>query len=108
MKLKLSLLLILMIFVTACAPSKSANVYSRKTAMQSQTVEQGTVESVKTVLIEGTKTPVGTTVGAVTGGVLGSTIGSYEGKENCDCIRCFGRGCCWNCGRRQINTKTGS
>lgn len=66
---------------TGCVSSNSANVYSRKTAMKVQAVEKGTVESVKQVLIEGTKTPVGTTVGAVSGGVLGSTIGAGSGKK---------------------------
>ncbi len=65
-----------------CLSSNSANVYSRDTAMKVQTVEKGTVESVKQILIEGTKTPVGTTVGAVSGGVLGSTIGSGSGKKS--------------------------
>ncbi len=66
---------------TGCVSSSSANVYSRKTAMKVQAVEKGTVESVKQILIEGTKTPIGTTVGAVSGGVLGSTIGSGSGKK---------------------------
>ena len=55
-------------------------MYSRDHARQVQTVENGTVESVKEVVIEGTKTSIGTAVGGVTGGVLGSTIGSHEGK----------------------------
>jgi len=40
----------------------------------------GTVELVKSVKIEGTKTPVGTLAGAAAGGALGSTIGSGTGK----------------------------
>ncbi|MCD4675625.1 MAG: glycine zipper 2TM domain-containing protein [Desulfobacula sp.] len=66
--------------VTGCAKSRSGQVYSRDHARQVQTVENGTVESVKEVVIEGTKTSIGTAVGGVTGGVLGSTIGSHEGK----------------------------
>ncbi|MBW2655459.1 MAG: glycine zipper 2TM domain-containing protein, partial [Deltaproteobacteria bacterium] len=49
-------------------------------ARQVQTVENGTVESVKEIIIEGTKTPIGTAAGAVTGGVLGSTVGGGSGK----------------------------
>ena len=67
-------------YVTGCATSRSGQVYSRDHARQVQTVENGTVESVKEVVIEGTKTSIGTAVGGVTGGVLGSTIGSHEGK----------------------------
>lgn len=74
-------LLLVAFYLTGCVSSKSANVYSRDTAMKVQTVEQGTVESVKQVKIEGTKTPIGTTAGAVSGGILGSTIGSGSGKK---------------------------
>jgi outer membrane lipoprotein SlyB len=68
------------VFLSGCASSRSGEVYSRDQARQVQTVENGTVESVKQVIIEGTKTPVGTAAGAVTGGVLGSTMGSGSGK----------------------------
>ena len=68
------------VFITGCVSSRSGQVYSRDHARQVQTVETGTVESVKEVIIEGTKTPVGTAAGAVTGGVLGSTVGSGSGK----------------------------
>ncbi len=65
---------------TGCAPSRSGQVYSRDHAMQAQTVQNGTVESVKQVTLEGTKSGAGTVGGAVAGGVLGSTIGRHEGK----------------------------
>ncbi|MBU1195632.1 MAG: glycine zipper 2TM domain-containing protein [Proteobacteria bacterium] len=68
------------IFVSGCASSRSGQVYSRDEARQVQTVETGIVESVKQVLIEGTKTPVGTAAGGVAGGVLGSTVGSGSGR----------------------------
>jgi outer membrane lipoprotein SlyB len=63
-----------------CASSRSSEVYSRDQARQVQTVMMGTVESVKYVTIEGTKTPVGTAVGGVAGGVLGSTVGGGSGR----------------------------
>lgn len=68
------------IFVSGCASSRSGEVYSRDEARQVQTVETGTVESVKQVLIEGTKTPVGTAAGGVAGGVLGRSVGSGSGR----------------------------
>ena len=74
------LLVIISIYFIGCAPSRSGQVYSRDHAMQAQTVENGTVESVKQVTLEGTKSRTGTVTGAVAGGVLGSTIGSHEGK----------------------------
>lgn len=63
-----------------CASSRSGQVYSRDHARQVQTVENGTVESVKNVLIEGTKTPVGAAAGGVAGGVIGSTVGGGSGR----------------------------
>jgi len=74
------LLVTIAIYLTGCAPSRSGQVYSRDHAMQAQEVENGTVESVKQVTLEGTKSGAGTATGAVAGGVLGSTIGSHEGK----------------------------
>lgn len=66
--------------ISGCASSRSGEVYSRDQARQVQTVETGTVESVKQVVIEGTKTPIGTAAGGVAGGVLGSTVGSGSGR----------------------------
>ena len=73
-------MVVIAVVVTGCASSRSGEVYSRDHARKAQTVENGTVESVKEVTIEGTKTGAGTAIGGVTGGVLGSTIGSHEGK----------------------------
>jgi outer membrane lipoprotein SlyB len=75
-----SIMVIMTAFMTGCVSSRSGKVYSRDEARQVQTVENGTVESVKDIIIEGTKTPIGTGVGAVTGGVLGSTVGSGSGR----------------------------
>ena len=67
-------------FITGCVSSRSGQVYSRDEARQVQTVENGTVESVKEVMIEGTKTPIGAVAGGVTGGVIGNTVGSGSGR----------------------------
>lgn len=74
------LLVLTTLFLSGCASSRSGDVYSRDQARQVQTVENGTVESVKQVVIEGTQTPIGPAAGAVAGGVLGSTLGSGSGK----------------------------
>ena len=66
--------------LAGCASSRSGQVYSRDQARQVQTVEAGTVESVREVMIEGTKTPIGAAAGAVTGGVVGSTVGGGRGR----------------------------
>jgi len=68
------------IFAYGCASSRSGKVYSRDQARVVHTVERGTIESLKLVKIEGTKTPVGVVAGGATGAVLGSTVGRGSGK----------------------------
>jgi outer membrane lipoprotein SlyB len=78
----LKTLFILMIasLLNACASSNAGDVYSRDEARKVQTIRKGVVESVRTVKLEGTKTPVGTAAGAVIGGVAGSTVGDGKGS----------------------------
>ena len=57
-----------------CASSLSGDVYSRDDARAPQTVRMGTVESVRLVQIEGTKTVIGPAAGAAIGGVAGSSV----------------------------------
>ncbi|WP_027362723.1 glycine zipper 2TM domain-containing protein [Desulfospira joergensenii] len=66
--------------IAGCAPSRSGRVYTRDEARQVQTVETGTIESVKEVLIEGTKTPIGAAAGGIAGGVAGHSVGGGSGK----------------------------
>ncbi len=70
----------LSLILGACASSNSGSVYSRDEARKVQTVKTGVVESVRTVKLEGTKSPVGTVAGGVVGGVAGSTIGGGRGS----------------------------
>ena len=63
-----------------CASSLTGDVYSREDARAPQTVRQGTVESVRLVQIEGTKTVIGPAAGAAIGGVAGSTVGGGRGS----------------------------
>lgn len=72
--------LLLAALLAACASSNSGSVYSRDEARRVQTIKMGVVESVRTVLLEGTKTPVGGAAGAVVGGVAGSTVGHGAGQ----------------------------
>jgi len=51
--------------LAGCASSNSGDVYTREQTRQVQTVQMGIVESVRTVKIEGTKTPIGAGAGAV-------------------------------------------
>jgi outer membrane lipoprotein SlyB len=77
---KLILVAFISVFLTACASSNSGSVYSRDDARKVQTVKTGVVESVRTVKLEGTKSPVGTVAGGVVGGVAGGSIGSGRGS----------------------------
>ncbi|AIR87810.1 glycine zipper 2TM domain-containing protein [Pseudomonas cremoricolorata] len=78
--------LLLATFTTAslllggCASNLSGDSYSRDEARRVQTVRMGTIESLRPVKIEGTKTPIGGGAGAVVGGVAGSAIGGGRGS----------------------------
>jgi outer membrane lipoprotein SlyB len=66
--------------LSGCPSSMSGSVYKREEAGREQSVRLAVVESVRTVLIEGTKTPIGAGAGAVVGGIAGSTLGSGRGS----------------------------
>lgn len=68
------------VLLSGCASSRSGEVYSRDQARRTQTVQPGTVQFVKNVQIEGTKSGLGTIGGGVAGGVVGSTIGGGKGQ----------------------------
>ncbi|CAM3322303.1 hypothetical protein BZK31_18250 [Pseudomonas floridensis] len=63
-----------------CTSNLTGDSYSRDEARTVQTVRMGTVESLRPVKIEGTKTPIGAGAGAVVGGVGGSAIGGGRGS----------------------------
>ena len=72
--------LIVAALIAGCASSNSGDVYSRNQARTVQTVQMGTVEFVRNVQIEGTKSGVGAVGGGIAGGVLGSTVGKGKGS----------------------------
>jgi outer membrane lipoprotein SlyB len=63
-----------------CTSSLTGDSYSRDEARTVQTVRLGTIESLRPVKIEGTKTPIGAGAGAIVGGVGGSAIGGGRGS----------------------------
>ena len=73
---KILLVATLTVLVSACASSNSGSVYKRDDARKVQTVKTGVVESVRTVQLEGTKTPIGTVAGGAIGGIAGGSVGS--------------------------------
>jgi outer membrane lipoprotein SlyB len=66
--------------LAGCATSKSGDVYSRDEALREQTVRLATVESVRPVTIQGTRSGIGPAAGAVVGGVAGSGVGHGRGS----------------------------
>ncbi len=77
---RLLLIAILALFLGACASSNSGSVYKRDEARKVHTVKTGVVESVRTVTLEGTKSPVGTVAGGAIGGIAGGSIGHGRGS----------------------------
>lgn len=70
-----------MFLLTGCQSSLKGDTYSREEARQIQQVEFATIESTRDVVIEGTKTPIGTIIGTVIGGIAGSSVGRGKGSE---------------------------
>ena len=68
------------LLLSGCASNLTGDSYSRADARKVQTVRMGTVESLRPVRIEGTKTAIGAGVGTVVGGIAGSTIGGGRGS----------------------------
>ncbi len=66
--------------LTGCASSLTGDSFSRGDARQVQTIRMGTIESLRPVRIEGTKTPIGAGAGAAVGGIAGSTVGGGRGS----------------------------
>lgn len=66
--------------IGGCQSSLQGDTYSREDARTPQVVRMGTIETLRPVKIEGTKTPVGAGAGAVVGGVAGSSVGGGRGS----------------------------
>ncbi|TRZ96583.1 MAG: glycine zipper 2TM domain-containing protein [Rhodocyclaceae bacterium] len=64
------------LILAGCAsPSLSGSSYSHGQAQREMTVRMGVVDSVRPVVIDGTKSGTGTAAGGLIGGVAGSNIG---------------------------------
>ena len=69
-----------MLALGGCQSSLTGDTYSRDEARAVQTVRMGTIESLRPVKIEGTKTPIGAGAGALVGGIGGSGLGGGRGS----------------------------
>lgn len=61
--------------MSACATNTSPDTFNRSEAGRAQSVEWGTVEAVREVMIQNDSRGVATVTGAVLGGIAGSTLG---------------------------------
>lgn len=66
--------------VMGCASGLGGGTYSREEARRTIVVQYGTVEAVRPVQLEGTKTAIGPGAGAVVGGIAGSGVGGGRGQ----------------------------
>lgn len=73
--LVIALLCAVLLPVGGCVTDPGGDNYSRGESRQVMEVQFATVESVRLVRLEGTRSPVGPFAGAVVGGVIGSSIG---------------------------------
>ena len=64
------------VLLCGCVSQKTGDVYTRDEALREQLVRSATVESVRRVKIEGTRTGVGAVAGGAVGGIAGSTVGT--------------------------------
>jgi outer membrane lipoprotein SlyB len=78
--------------LAGCASSNRGDVYSRGEARREQTVRLATVESVRPVRIEGTRSPVGTVAGGAIGGIAGSSVGHGRGSSAAAVLGAVGGG----------------
>ena len=92
MKITIVLALAAAATLGGCATSKSGDVYSRDEALREQTVRLATVESVRPVTIQGTRSGIGAASGAVVGGVAGSGVGQGRGSTIAGVLGAVGGG----------------
>jgi outer membrane lipoprotein SlyB len=78
--------------LAGCATSKSGDVYSRDEALREQTVRLATVESVRPVTIQGTRSGIGAAAGGVVGGVAGSGVSHGKGSAIAGVLGAVGGG----------------
>ena len=80
-KMRILAIIAPLFLLSACATNLQGESYSRDDARQVQTVEFGTIEDVRLVVIEGTKSPIGSVAGAAVCGIAGSAIGDGKGAQ---------------------------
>jgi len=77
---RVALSLLVMVSISGCLSSLSGDSYSRDEARTVHQVEYATIEGLRPVVIEGTKTPIGVILGGAMGGIGGSAVGRGRGQ----------------------------
>ena len=107
-KMKLMpIILIMILFLGGCAPSRSGRVYTRDQARVQHMVQYGTVEKVELVDIEGKKSPVGVIAGGAAGAALGNQIGDDSGRTIATIIGAIVGGVAGSAVEKKVTEKSG-
>jgi outer membrane lipoprotein SlyB len=93
--------------LTAACASLSPQDYNASEARSVETVQYGSVVSVRPVRINGDHAPVGTIAGAAVGGLLGSTVGHGSGSAAAAVLGAVGGGLAGNAIERNATTQNG-
>ncbi|MDQ6979676.1 MAG: hypothetical protein Q9M09_05775 [Mariprofundaceae bacterium] len=80
MMFRVVLSLLVMVSLSGCLSSLSGDTYSRDEARTVHQVEYATIEGLRPIVIEGSKTPIGVILGGAMGGIGGSAVGRGRGQ----------------------------
>jgi outer membrane lipoprotein SlyB len=94
------------LLLAGCA-SDGSHDYVQSEARTAQTVDYGTVQSVREVKIKGDNAVVGTVAGAALGGLLGNQIGHGGGRAAATVIGAVGGGIAGNAIERNVTAQDG-
>jgi outer membrane lipoprotein SlyB len=95
------------VVVAGCVSQKTGDVYSRDEALREQSVRRATVESVRPVKIEGTRTGVGAVAGGAVGGIAGSTVGTGKTSNVAAVVGAVGGGLAGQAMEEGVTRKNG-
>ena len=93
--------------MAGCATRESANVYGKHEAGREQTVRMATVDSVRQITIEGSRSGVGAAAGGVTGGIVGSGVGHNRGAAVAGVLGAVGGGVAGQAIEERVTRKDG-
>lgn len=97
----------LLVMLSGCMSTLSGESYSRSEARKEQRVEFGRVEYIRSVVIEGTKTPIGAGTGAAVGGIAGSGVGHGKGQDIATVVGAVAGGLAGAAAEEQLTKKQG-